>query len=220
MTSKVNLRLAELGLPDEAIAKISEIVDDAVAAVIRERDFAEARAETAEADLAKARADLEKATQPQDPVQKALASVPEEVRKQLEPVVKQNEELAARIAKAEEEREIAAITKRLEGMTFGETGKIAVALRRLAKTSDEDAALIEQALTAAREQIAHGEALTKSIGTSRPALGSAFDRATAEAEALMKSEPGRFPSLAEARAEVWKRNPDLTAQYAQERCAH
>lgn len=39
--------------------------------------------------------------------------------------------------------------------------------------------------------------------------------ATRQAETLMKNDPGKFADIATARAEVWRRRPDLAERYQQ-----
>lgn len=89
------------------------------------------------------------------------------------------------------------------------------ALRQVAETLPEAAALVEKALQAATAQVATAD-IFKELGHGVPTPGSAEEQIEQIAKARLAEDPS-LESIEAARADVYIENPDLYARYQAER---
>jgi hypothetical protein len=186
-------------LPDEVIDYIGELEDRAVSA---ETEVAKLRTEEEDEDL--------------DPVSKALSSLPEDVasivKAQQDRLTAAEEELATeRIAKAD----MTFITKArsFDGL-IDKAEEFGPILRQFSETHPEAAASLESSMRAASQRLSKA-ALFGEYGHDVPGTGSVEGEVAVLSKKFQEADPKL--SDAEARAEVWERNPELYDRYVAER---
>lgn len=175
-------------------------------------DDAKARISELEEKLA-AFDDVEPSPLPEDlpePVAKRLSEMDETIAKERE----EKERLSKEIADLRDERATEKYTKRAEELAviLGKPEETAPILKALATADEEAFEKLDERLSNL-VRLDGFEMLLKEHGDSA-AEGSAMDQIAAISAEIRKEDPNMTP--AEARAEAWRRNPDLKAQARQE----
>lgn len=166
-----------------------------------------------------------------DEVEMAMTEMPEEMKKSIRALPKEQAEVFAKAFKAQRE-EIAKATDeirkerdiRLDAEAVSKSKEtypnigidheiVAPALRRLAITDDSLAKVVEGVLTAANNQLTES-GLLKELGTSSTSTASVLDEATALAKSLV--ENGSVKTIELGIEKVLDSNPDLAKRYYME----
>lgn len=169
-------------------------------------EAAEAARKTAEEKLAK--------SEPLTEIEKRLSAFPEEIRKQMEPVVARQVELEKRLADSEAREQVAEFAKRATesypNIPGENLGAVLHAVSKLDKTVGER---LDTVLKAANE--AFGQ-LTKELGSARASLrtGSAVEKIQKRADEIRKADPNVTQADAFVRAS--NEDPQLLAEYRRE----
>ncbi|MFZ5850330.1 MAG: hypothetical protein ACOYY2_02910 [Actinomycetota bacterium] len=207
-------------MPEQTPEQRIEALQAEIATLKAERDDLAAQ-------IAANAADKAAAEDPDAALDALVKSAPEPVRKALEAAreAQRAAEEQARVAKAAEEQAVAkaadeaAVAKAKEDWAHVQidVAKAAPALRRLAETSPDLHAEVVKALNAA-EAASKAEALFKETGRRSAPEG---ETALARLDALAKAahEQDATKSVSQHFAEIAQANPDLYAQYLQERGA-
>lgn len=194
--------------PEEGLTKEGDSMPD-----IESLDAAKARISELEEKLAEFDVEAPAAPLPED--------LPDAVAKRLDDqdaaIAKAEEEkieLAKKLAAIEDERATEKYTKMAEAYAplLGDPAETAPILKSLGTSEPEALADLETRLEAGLEKAAFSE-LLKEYGSS-DAEGPAVDQIVSIANEIRKESPDL--SLAEAKAEAWRRNPDLKTRAREE----
>jgi len=146
-----------------------------------------------------------------DPIEKALDTLDDDAAAVITEKLEQLDVLESKVTKAEEDAadaEFIAKARSFDGL--GDPDEIGPALRRLASSAPEDAAVFEKAFAAAAEQLATGDIYTE--------LGHEVHKSTdidEQVAEIAKSYQTANPELSgeEARSMAWENNPELYEEH-------
>lgn len=166
-----------------------------------------------------------------DEVEMAMTEMPEDMKKSIRSLPKEQAVIFAKAFKAQRE-EVAKATEeirkerdiRLDAEAVAKSKEsypnigidhevVAPALRRLATADDSLAKVVEGVLTAANNQLAES-GLLKELGTSSTSTPSVLDEATALAKSLVES--GSVKTIEQGIDKVLDSNPELAKRYFME----
>ena len=217
-------------LPDEAVKKISDIVEK----LDEEKQTAEVleplvKAEEGDSEVERLKSEIallkeqltEKNKQEEDETEEdedVLKGLPEKIRKQVEATNARAQAAEERYQKMLDEQDTAKYVEKAKAFTniAADSSRLGVVLKGIASTDKESYAYIEATLKAANEALAQSDIFLKETGSSSDseAKGSAFERIEAEASELIKSDPKLTKE--QAFAKVIMNDPSKYNEYQKE----
>lgn len=147
------------------------------------------------------------------PVVKALAEKDETLAKERQA----REALEADVAKMRDEQQTVKFAKRADDLAavLGTGEEVPQALRELSEKAPEAYAVLDTKLEEAATMVKTSDALMfKQLGSSNDE-SDPVAKITAIAKTIHSEERDQYPTLEQARAAAWERNPDLFDEYQQ-----
>lgn len=194
-------------LPDEIVDYIGELQDSNETL---QKSLTEAQAQMSDTED-------DEPVDDRDPIEKAFDSLDDEAAAAFKEKLDRLDTLEEKVTKAETAAaDDVYIAKARAYDGLGDPNELGPALRRLAETDPEDAALIEKAFAAAAEQAATSDLYEE--------LGHEIHKSTdvdAQVEVIAKSYQTTDPSMSieEARSKAWENNPELYEEHSRDQQA-
>lgn len=194
-------------LPDEIVDYIGELQDSNETL---QKSLTEAQAQMSDTED-------DEPVDDRDPIEKAFDSLDDEAASIFKEKLDRLDILEEKVTSAEiaaADNVFIAKARAYDGL--GDPNELGPALRRLAETDPEDAALIEKAFAAAAEQAATSDLYEE--------LGHEIHKSTdvdAQVEVIAKSYQTTDPSMSieEARSKAWENNPELYEEHSRDQQA-